>query len=258
MSETSNESADSIQNPKSKIQNLDLKILLWDIDGTLLQSTKPGGFKEYFAKALQRIYGTSGNILNVKAAGITDVQIVYQALKDDDFTIEKVVNKLPEFMKAMCEEMEKYLDAHETVYEMLPGVKEILRATADAPQFVNALLTGNVGCSAELKMKYIGVWDYFKDAPNAFGEISHERRDLAIKAGELFSERFDFRFKSEQFIVIGDTAHDIAAARHFGAKVFCVETGRGIEKSDLEKEKPDALLKDLSDTNEILRLLKSL
>lgn len=235
-----------------------LKILLWDIDGTLLQSGKPGGFKEYFAKALERVYGTKGKIFDVKAVGITDVQIVYQALKDDGFTVEKVVAKLPEFMEVMCGEMKKYTAAHKDVYEILPGVKEILQETDANPHFVNALLTGNVGCGAELKLKYIGVWDYFKDSPNAYGEISHERRDLAIKAGELFNEHYDFKFKPERFIVIGDTPHDVLAARHFGAKVVCVETGRGVEREDLISQNPDALIEDFSDTGKVLGLLESL
>lgn len=250
------DSAESTRNPTLEIQNL--KILLWDIDGTLLQSTKPGGFKEYFAKALETVYGTPGKIFEVKAAGITDVQIVYLALKDAGFTIETVVEKLPEFIEAMCDEMRKYIAAHETVYEILPGVKEILHAASENPNYVNALLTGNVGCGAELKLRYIGVWDYFKNSPNAFGEISHERRELAIKAGELFSEKYDFKFKPERFIVIGDTPHDIAAARHFGAKIVCVETGRGVERADLEAQKPDALIEDLSDTQKVLELLEKL
>ena len=258
MSEIPNDSSESIQNSPSKIQNQDLKILLWDIDGTLLQSTRTGGFKEYFAKALKRVYGTQGKIFQVKAVGITDVQIVYLALKDDGFTVEKVVAKLPEFMEAMCGEMKKYIAAHEGVYEILPGVKEILQATGTNPKFINALLTGNVGCSAELKVKYIGVWSCFKDSPNAYGEISHERRELAIKAGALFNEKYEVKFKPERFIVIGDTPHDILAARHFGARVVCVETGRGVEREELEAEKPDALIKDLSETEKVLKLLESL
>lgn len=258
MSEIQNPTPEVIQNSKSKIENQDVRIILWDIDGTLLQSTRKGGFKEYFAKALERVYGTQGKIFDVKAAGITDVQIVYQALKDEGFTVEAVVAKLDEFIEAMGDEMQKYIAEHENVYEILPGVKEILRATADNPKFVNALLTGNIGSGAEIKMRYIGVWDYFKNSPNAFGEISHERRDLAIKAGELFNERYKFDFKPAQFIVIGDTPQDISAAKHFGAKVVCVETGRGIEREDLVSNNPDALIEDLSDTKKVLELLGNL
>ena len=49
----------------------DIRILLWDIDGTLLQSGIKGSFKEYFANALEKVYGTSGKISEVNAAGST-------------------------------------------------------------------------------------------------------------------------------------------------------------------------------------------
>lgn len=257
MSEISNESSAANGTAQPAIENDNLKILLWDIDGTLLQSSKPGGFKEYFAKALERAYGSRGNIFDVNAAGITDVQIIYQALKDEGLTVEMVTAKLAEFTEAMCDEMEKYIAERENVYKMLPGVREILQATSADPRFTNALLTGNIGCGAEIKMRYIGVWDHFKDSPNAFGEISHERRDLAIAAGKLFNDKYGFDFQPAQFIVIGDTPQDIAAAQHFGAKVVCVETGRGVARADLEAMKPDALIKDLSDTAKVLELLES-
>ena len=241
-----------------KISPSEIRILLWDIDGTLLQSTQPGGFKQYFATALEQIYGTRGNISNVKAAGITDVQIVYQALKGEGFTVEKVVARLDEFIEAVCAEMQNYIAGRENVYEILPGVNEILRATNDNPKFLNALLTGNIGCGAKIKTEYIGVWNYFENSPNAFGEISHERKDLAIKAGNLFHKRYDFDFKPEQFIIIGDTPHDIATAKNFGAKVVCVETGRGVEKEDLEAAQPNALINDLSDTKKVLEMLENI
>ena len=243
---------------ESKILLSKIRILLWDIDGTLLQSTQPGGFKQFFAKALEQVYGARGNIDNVEAAGITDVQIVCQALQKEGFTVEKVVVKLDEFIRTMCVEMRKYIAERENVYETLAGVKEILQATSDDSIFLNALLTGNVGCGAKIKTQYVDVWKYFENSPNAFGEISHERKDLVVKAGKLFDEKYDFQFKPEQFIVIGDTPHDILAARHFGAKVVCVETGRKVGRKDLESSRPDALIKNLSDTQQVLDLLRNL
>lgn len=117
----------SIHNPQSKIYNQDVRILLWDIDGTLLQSTRAGGFREYFAKALEKTYGTQGKIFEVKAAGITDTQIVLQALKDDGFTIKQVSARMREFIGAMCFEMRDYLKRHENVYEILPAYGKFYR-----------------------------------------------------------------------------------------------------------------------------------
>lgn len=245
--------ASSIRLPHSEI-----RILLWDIDGTLLQSTQPGGFKKYFAKALKKTFGTEGKIFEVKAAGITDTQIVFQALEGDGFTVEQISARMNEFIEVLCVEMRDYINQHENVYEILPGVKEILRATAANPHFVNALLTGNVGCGAELKMKYIGVWQYFENSLNTYGDISHDRRQLAITAGKIFNKHYQTEFEPAQFIVIGDTPFDIEAAQNFGAKMVSVETGRGIERAELEAKKPDIIIKDLSDTRKVLDILVSL
>lgn len=246
----------SIHNPQSKIYNQDVRILLWDIDGTLLQSTRAGSFREYFAGALEKTYGTPGRIFEVKAAGITDTQIVFQALKDDGFTIEQVSARMCEFIDAMCFEMRGYINRHEDVYEILPGVREILQATAADPRFINALLTGNVGCGAKIKCRYIGVWQYFEKSLNTYGDVSHDRRQLAVTAGKNFDEYYKIKIDPAKFIVIGDTPHDIGTAKNFGAKIVSVETGRGIGREDLAAAQPDSLIKDLSNTQKVLRILE--
>lgn len=243
---------------KPQINNDDVRILLWDIDGTLLQSNNKGSFKEYFAPALKRTYGASGDFSRVNAAGKTDTQIVFQALASEGLTLEKVTAGMPDFIENLAVEMRKYLAEHENAYEILPGVDEILAFVTTDRNFKNALLTGNVSIGAKIKLEYVGLWHYFAEMPNVFGDISHDRRELSVAAGGLFAERFNHSFKPEQFIIIGDTTFDIDCARHFGAKAVCVETGRNIDRRELEAAKPDALIKNLSDTDEILRILKSL
>jgi len=61
--------------------------------------------------------------------------------------------------------------------------------------------------------------------------------------------------RPEQFIVIGDTPNDIACARHFGARVVAVATGRIHSAEDLLEHKPDALLPDLLDTESVIKTL---
>src|ERR1700759_3013659 len=110
------------QKPPVKTPNEDIRILLWDIDGTLLQSRLKGSFKEYFSAALKKVYGTPGNISAVSAAGATDSQIVFKALEDDGFTVEDVFSKLDEFTDALCGEMNSYIRQNKDVYEILPGI----------------------------------------------------------------------------------------------------------------------------------------
>ena len=91
MPEIQNSNSDTIENLKSKIQDSTLRILLWDIDGTLMRSTVGGAFKEYFAPALERVFGSSGKLADLQVSGMTDMQIAYEALKDEGFTPEQIV-----------------------------------------------------------------------------------------------------------------------------------------------------------------------
>jgi phosphoglycolate phosphatase len=244
---------DQIPNPQSQI-----RILLWDIDGTLMRSTVRGGYLKYFAATMRKVYGSAGKLDEIVPSGMTDTQIIYESLHGENFTPEQVFSETETLLKTFKSEMTKVLAEDGEPFEMLKGVREILDKTDKNPIFINALLTGNLSVAAEIKLKTVGLWHYFADAPNAFGEISHNRADLAIEAGRLFNEKYEFDFNPQQFIVIGDTPNDIAAARNFGAKVICVETGRGVRREDLESLKPDALVEDLSDTKKVLELLKSL
>lgn len=235
-----------------------LRVLLWDIDGTLLQSTRAGAFKEYFAPAMEKVYGSSGTLADMSVSGMTDSQIAYEALKAEGFTTEKVFSKIDEFMAELGEGMSRFVSEQKEPYRLLNGVKEILEATSKNPRFVNAILTGNFTVGAEIKLKYFDLWKYFENQPNTFGEISHDRRDLARTAAKNINEFLKTELNHDQFIVIGDTPNDIACARSLGAKMISVATGRNHPSSQLAEYKPDILLENLSDTKKVLEILETL
>lgn len=62
----------------------------------------------------------------------------------------------------------------------------------------------------------------------------------------------------EKFIVIGDTPNDVACARHFGARVVAVATGRVHSRDQLEACRPDALLPGLLDVDLFMKTLEQL
>ena len=247
------------QTEKIKNINLDeLKILLWDIDGTLMRSTVQGGYKKYFAATMRKVFGSSGKLDEIIPSGMTDTQIMFEALKADGFGSERIFGRKDEILKVFKTEMTKVLSENGEPYEALRGANEILTETDENPNFTNALLTGNLSVAAEMKLKSVGLWHFFESAPNAFGEISHERKDLAIEAGNFFNKRYDFEFSPEQFIVIGDTPNDILCAKHFGAKSVAVLTGKNQTREVLEKENPDEIIENLTDTKQIIELFSRL
>lgn len=235
-----------------------LKIILWDIDGTLMRSTVQGAYKEYFSRAMQKVYGSSGKLDSIQASGMTDTQIMYEALRDEGFTPERIFAMKENLLEIFRVEMSSVLEKNGEPYEVLGGVPEILAETEKSARFINALLTGNLSVAAEIKLKSVRLWHYFENAPNAFGEISHDRSHLAAEAGRLFNEFYQFDFPPEQFVVIGDTPNDIACARAFGAKVIAVATGRNHPPQELAEYQPDVLLEDLSDTPKVLHILETI
>lgn len=243
-------------NSKTELENL--RILLWDIDGTLMRSTVRGGYLKYFSATMRKVFGSAGTLAEIVPSGMTDTQIMYEALRGENFTPAQILARKAEVLEIFRAEMTEVLADAGEPYETLAGVREILTETAKNPLFVNALLTGNLSVAAQIKLESVGLWRYFASAPNAFGEISHDRRELAHKAGKLFAEKYSHKFKPEQFVVVGDTPNDIDCARAFGAKVVAVATGRNQSREILTANNPDYLLDDLSDTANVLKILSEI
>lgn len=248
--------SNSVDAKNSNSQARKLRVLLWDIDGTLMRSKRRGAFKEYFAPVMKKVFGSSGKISDLQVSGMTDTQIFYESLKEEGFTPEKILEAKSELLPIFKREMTKFVEKNSPAYEVLPGAREVLERTSENPNFHNALLTGNLSVAAELKLKTVGLWKYFENSPGLFGEISHDRRELGKDAVKIFSRFLGTPLKSEQFILIGDTPNDIAAARSFGAKIVSVGTGRNHPPEELLQAQPDALLNDLSDTEKVLQILE--
>ncbi len=243
---------------QSKIQNPKSKILLWDIDGTLMISRRGGAYKDYFAPALEKVFGTSGKLQGMSVSGMTDLQIAAEALQNEQITLEEIYAKVGEFHQTLVAEMERIKLSGGHQFERLEGVREILEATAQHPNFLNILLTGNLPNAAKFKLDFIGLTDFFDFSLSAFGDKSHQRQDLPQLAADNLRARFDYEFAPSQFIIIGDTPNDILAARHFGAKVISVATGRNHPPEELLPYQPDVLIENLIDTEKVLQILETI
>ena len=235
----------------------DTRILLWDIDGTLIHSLKTGGYKEYTIPVMEEIFGTSGTLASMRVSGMTDFQIIAEALKEEGFTHQDIRKRIHDVSLRLTQEAKRVTGNGEPFFEVLPGVRETLERLSQEPRYRSALLTGNIEPMAYLKMQLVGLEKFFT-LPGAFGEESHDRRDLPAIAAERINEALQSTLRPHQFIVIGDTPNDIACARHFGARVVAVGTGRLYSKEDMLACEPDALLPDLTDVDLVLTTLAEL
>lgn len=234
-----------------------MRILLWDIDGTLIHSVKTGGYKLYTIPVLEEIFGTSGRLAEMRVSGMTDLQIVYEALNDAGISREEILARADVLVSRLTEEARRVTGNGVKFFEVLPGVRETLQALADHPRYESALVTGNIRPMAQLKMELVGL-DHFFTLPGAFGDESHNRRDLPARAAERIRNHLQMDLAPEQFIVIGDTPNDIDCARHFGARAVAVGTGRFYSTEEILTHKPDEFLPDLTDLDLVLKTLDGL
>ena len=174
-----------------------MRILLWDIDGTLIHSVRTGGYKLYTIPVLEEIFGTSGRLAEMRVSGMTDLQIVYEALNDAGISREEILARADVLVARLTEEARRVTGNGVKFFEVLPGVRETLQAFADHPRYESALVTGNIKPMAYLKMELVGL-DHFFTLPGAFGDESHNRRDLPARAAERIRKHLQIDLAPEQ------------------------------------------------------------
>ena len=234
-----------------------MRILLWDIDGTLMRSAPHASYKDYTIPVLEEIFGTSGRLSDMRVSGMTDLQIIFEALAETEVSQEQIVAQVELLSRRLTEEARRVTGNGVEFFQLLPGVRETLQALHDHPRYQSALLTGNIKPMADLKMELMGLSQFFT-LPGAFGEESHIRRDLPALAADRIRARLRVNLPPENFIVIGDTPNDIDCGRHFGARTVAVGTGRFYTHEEILACEPDAVLTDLSDTDLVLSTLDKL
>ncbi len=251
---------DSIKTKPARVAPEELRVVLWDIDGTLLRSTRTGAFKDYTVPTLESVFGTTGRLNEMTVSGMTDLQIVAEALRDEGFTHERIRERVHELRTRYMLEMERTVNAAphgEELFQLLPGVRETLEALSAHPRYLSALLTGNIEPAAHLKLRLVGLSEFFQ-LPGAFGDDSHDRRDLPALAAARINRQLNLALRPAQFIVVGDTPNDIDCARHFGARAVAVATGRHNNSETLRPHNPDVILHDLSNTQQVMRAFDEL
>lgn len=234
----------------------DLRILLWDIDGTLMRSAAPNTFREYTRAVLKHVFGTAGRIDEVPLTGMTDLQYIAEALDVAGFTKADVSSFIHEVSSQYLCQIQR-ATRNGARFHVLPGVRGALERIAKSPRYRSAVLTGNFQSTANFKLSLADLSDYF-DLPGAFGDQANDRRELAPLAARLISSHLRREFLPAQFIVIGDTPDDIACARHFGARCVAVATGHTYTFDELRAWEPDAVLPNLADTELVMRTLEKL
>lgn len=222
-------------------------LVLWDIDGTLIQSGGAG--ERALIAALRDEFDVVGTLENIEIAGRTDHWIARRVLAKFALpdTSENIARYLASYLRALPRE----LDNPEA--RTLPGVRELLMILGQRGDIAQGLLTGNLRRGAEIKLSHHELWAYFLFG--AFADDAEMRDELGPHAVRRAGELHSVEFMADRVFVIGDTPHDIACGKAIGARTIGVATGR-FSLNELRACEPTAVFQDLSDTAAVLRLLE--
>ena len=194
-------------------------ILIWDIDGTLSDSSGAG--IDALSRAIEEHFPNAENP-TLDLAGATDGGI-YRIMCERYGKSYNAAEE-QEFYKIYLPKLEQNLKSGDFPSKVYPTVEDTLQHFKEAG-YTQGLLTGNIEQGAYLKNKAQGIEEYF--AFGAYGCDHHDRNELGFYAAERAATHHDACVTTADLLIIGDTIKDIACARACGAKVAAVTTGHG-------------------------------
>jgi phosphoglycolate phosphatase-like HAD superfamily hydrolase len=224
-------------------------LILWDIDGTLVNMDRAG--ERALLLVIKELYERDlGENLPVDLRGRTDTSIARDLLAY--LKVPHTFEEESRFRRTYLAHMPLTLPAGKA--RVLAGVRQVLDAIHDHPEIHQGLLTGNLKEGAKLKLAYLGLWEYFEFG--AFADDSSIRDELGPFALARAKEKLGIDFPPERVWIIGDTPHDVACGKAIGAKTIAVATG-AFSVEELAALKPTHTFKDLSDTRALLDVFSS-
>jgi phosphoglycolate phosphatase-like HAD superfamily hydrolase len=227
-----------------------LKLVLFDIDGTILWSDGAG--RRAMQRALTTAFGSSGSV-DYRYDGKTDMQIVRDLMRmaghDDAIIDARMMALLDDYVDGLRTE----LGTGTTQVQRFDGVLELLDALEARPDRTLGLLTGNIEVGAREKLRAVGI-DPLRFTVCAFGSDHEVRGELPAIAQRRAREALGLDVAGDAIVIIGDTPADIDCTRAIGARAIAVATGR-YSMEALAAHGPVAVFPNLADTDAVMRAI---
>ena len=192
------------------------RLYLFDIDGTLVATGGAGSGA--MRAAFTAVWGLADGFSGIEFSGRTDRAILRDALVAAGLDNGAFAADLRRFKRAYFRRLPRMLEASRG--RVLPGVEPLLASLAADRRATVALGTGNFRVSAGQKLRHYGLDHYFR--VGGFGDSTEDRVALIAQAIRTADRAVG---RHATVFVIGDTVHDVTAAKANGAVAVAVATG---------------------------------
>jgi phosphoglycolate phosphatase len=226
------------------------RAILFDIDGTLLRSR---GSARVFDDAMEQVFGIRGELGSIRPDGMTDPNILALLMNGRTPASGAVTPRLlATFEVALARALRAAIASGAVSLWTLPGVEALLATLSQRSDTRLGIVTGNMRATARVKLEAVGIDGHFRGG--GYASDSPVRDQLPEVALRRMKEADDVLLDPRRAVMIGDTPHDLSAARAHGMRCVLVATGQ-YTHDELVAAGPDVLLEDLSDGERALRAI---
>ncbi len=221
------------------------KLLLWDIDGTLMTCYRDGTLA--MNETFRRITGCDNACGEVVVGTSMDSSLVDRIMGKFNIPREEKNAIIGEFASILTDIVNNNKNR-----KVLPGIIRILDELRMREDVFMGLITSNFRIGAEIKLKSVGLDKYFSFG--GFGDHPGEKWDAAVQAVREAEALAGKPFESDSIFIIGDTGYDIACAKKLGVKSIAVATG-WMSYDELKKTNADYLFRSLENTDDFFDII---
>jgi phosphoglycolate phosphatase len=219
------------------------KLVLFDIDGTLLRGAGPQ-HKEALVCGIRTAIGAECTLEDIETSGRLDRDLLILMLRNAGVGARVIRGKLSVIMEAVQHHYTVNCKADFSPH-LCPGVREALELLTKRG-IPMGLVTGNLSAVAWRKLENAGIDHHFSFG--AFAEQATTRARLA-KIAVWQAKRKGLAARKCAVTLIGDHANDIGAAQANGFRSVAVATGV-MQPDQLLRFNPDVVLDTLECASE--------
>lgn len=217
-------------------------LLIWDIDGTLIQGRGIG--RRAMDKAFLELYGINNGFDGIDMAGRLDALILKDAYSFHG--IKDAESK--DYFETYCKHLRNEIDILSVPIDA-PGILKLMEKLSAPNGFYNVLGTGNLEAAARIKLAKHNMNSFFPTG--GFGDREAERWEIIGDAIENAQKHYGIDFRKQNTYVIGDTPKDMECGIKLGIKSIGVATGT-YSVEELLKCEPDFIFEDFTEPEKFL------